>query len=152
MTNLLKKHRPLFPFKTHGKSRHPLYRVWCAMRDRCYRKTDKRYIRYGGRGITVCKAWLSNFSSFYKWCILNGWQKGLQIDRKKNDGNYSPSNCRFVEQKYNIRNSAIAKLNLGQVIIIRKRYSTGESQKNLSNTFGVSISTVNRIVRLLLWV
>jgi len=32
------------------------------------------------------------------------WKKGLQIDRRDNDGNYKPSNCRFTTQIENLHN------------------------------------------------
>ena len=59
--------------------------------------------RYAGRGITVCDQW-RKFSEFEKWALSNGWKRGLQIDRIDNDGNYEPSNCRFVTSKENNRN------------------------------------------------
>lgn len=45
-----------------------------------------------------------NPSKFRDWAIENGSKKGLQIDRINNDGNYEPSNCRFVTPLVNTRN------------------------------------------------
>jgi len=42
---------------THGSWNHPIYRTWKGMMERCYNPKNKRYIRYGGRGITVCDRW-----------------------------------------------------------------------------------------------
>lgn len=42
--------------------------------------------------------------AFVAWAIKAGWQAGLQIDRRDNDGPYSPGNCRFVTRKRNKRN------------------------------------------------
>lgn len=36
--------------------------------------------------------------------LANGYKNGLQIDRIDNNGNYEPSNCRFVTPKDNSRN------------------------------------------------
>ena len=58
---------------------------------------------YAARGITVCKEW-RKYAPFKKWALENGWREGLQIDRIDNDGNYEPSNCRFVEQADNLLN------------------------------------------------
>ena len=89
--------------KTHGLSDHLLYGVWNAMKDRCVNKKSKYYKHYGGRGISVCKEWVKDFKKFYDWAI-GTWRKGLDIDRINNDGNYEPSNCRFVSRCTNSRN------------------------------------------------
>ena len=87
----------------HGCSREPLYTVWKGMIRRCYNETAKDYPRYGGRGIKVCTEW-QNVEAFVEWCIYNGWKKGLQLDRKDNNKDYCPSNCRFVSRKENMNN------------------------------------------------
>lgn len=88
----------------HGWSGHPLYKVWCGMIARCEDPTDPSYRRYGGRGITVCREW-HNRDSFLAWASANGWQKGLQIDRRDNSRGYYPDNCRFVTATTNQRNT-----------------------------------------------
>lgn len=88
----------------HGLGRHPLYSVWFSMISRCEKPTDAHYGDYGGRGISVCKEWKDDFMNFYNWAILNGWEPGLENDREDNNGNYEPSNCRFVTRKVNCRN------------------------------------------------
>ncbi len=55
------------------------------------------------------KEWLNNAKVFIDWALLNGWKKGLQIDRTNNDGNYEPSNCRFVTAKANCNNKRNSK-------------------------------------------
>lgn len=91
---------------THGLSKHPLYNVWVGMRRRCYDETKDNYATYGGRGIAVCDLWKNDFKPFYEWAILNGWKKGLEIDRfPNNDGNYEPSNCRITTPENNKNNT-----------------------------------------------
>lgn len=87
--------------KIHGLSKHPLYSVWEYMKARCYNKNTIRYNNYGGRGIRICDEWRNIPKAFIEWGLSNGWQKGLQIDRIDNDGNYEPSNCRFVTNRKN---------------------------------------------------
>ncbi len=89
---------------THSLSRHPIYRIWGNMIQRCYDTNSNRYYVYGGKGIKICKEWRNDFKSFYHWMILNNWKKGLQIDRIDNDGNYEPDNCRIVSMKENMNN------------------------------------------------
>lgn len=89
---------------THGLSKHPLYSLWQDIKNRCYNKKVNNYNDYGGRGIIVCKEWKNDFVVFYNWAINNGWGKGLEIDRKNNNGNYEPGNCRFGSSKANSNN------------------------------------------------
>lgn len=90
-------------WKKHGLRAHPLYRTWESMIRRCSDPRRKGWPRYGGRGIRVCEEW-QQIEIFIQWCEANGWQRGLQIDRINNDGNYEPSNCRIVTALVNQRN------------------------------------------------
>lgn len=88
--------------KTHGKSDNALYRRWVGMRARCTQKTHPSYKYYGARGIKVCPRWES-FENFD--CDMGaGFDEGLELDRKDNDGHYEPGNCRWVSGKTNCRN------------------------------------------------
>lgn len=94
---------------THGFSYHPLRSVWNGMMSRCYNPNCSFYYNYGGRGVTVCEEWKTNYASFVKWALENGWQKGLQLDkdiRAKELGVaptlYSPDRCKFVTRKENL--------------------------------------------------
>ena len=87
------------------------YSVLQNIKTRCYNKNRDYYKDYGGRGIKVCQEWLNNPQSFIDWAKLNGYQKGLYIDRINANGNYEPLNCRFVDAKINARNTRVLQLN-----------------------------------------
>ena len=73
--------------------------IYTGMTSRCTDPSHKQYPSYGGRGINVCKEWAESIMNFYHWAISNGYEASLTIDRENNDGNYEPSNCRWVTQK-----------------------------------------------------
>ena len=78
--------------------------MWHGIKQRCYYTKNIGYKDYGGRGITICDEWINDFQAFYDWSILNGYKKGLQIDRIDVNGNYEPSNCRWVDKFTNANN------------------------------------------------
>ena len=85
-------------------SKDELYSRWRSMKNRCRNEKHRAYRRYGGRGIKVCDEWARSFHEFKLWAISHGYRKDLEIDRIDNDGNYEPSNCRFVTRSENMRN------------------------------------------------
>lgn len=81
---------------THGLSRTKIYKIWYGMKTRCYNKNFKKFNNWGGRGIIVCNEWKNSFLIFNEWALKNGYKEGLSIDRINNNGNYEPTNCRFI--------------------------------------------------------
>lgn len=88
---------------THGRSKTPSYKEWWSMMDRCYNENNAAYKDYGGRGIKVCPEWHDR-ETFCEWADSHGCKKGLQLDRRDNNGDYSPENCHYVTPKQNMRN------------------------------------------------
>jgi hypothetical protein len=84
--------------------KHPLHRVWAGMLSRCYNQNGSDYHKYGQRGISVCEEWRKDYLSFYYWGIGNGYCNGLTLDRKNNNGNYEPSNCRWATAQVQANN------------------------------------------------
>lgn len=99
-----------------GKRTSGVYKSWAHMKQRCLNKENSSYLDYGGRGITICDAWM-NFENFYKWAMKNGYKEGLTIERIDVNGNHEPSNCKWIpksEQPSNRRSNHYITLNSEQ--------------------------------------
>lgn len=122
------------------------YRIWNAMRRRCYNPSCDMYSTYGGRGIKICDRWLdkdTGFINFYndmgrRPVDKNG--KAYQIDRADTDGDYSPENCRWVTASDNSKN----RRNNVFVFIYGDRYCAADACK----MFNVKRTTVTEAIRL----
>ena len=87
-----------------------LYRVWISMRARCNNPNNKSFKYYGGKGVLVCDEW-SDYYAFKRWAENNGYDKNAKygdctIDRINPNGNYEPSNCRWVDMATQNNNKA----------------------------------------------
>lgn len=91
-------------------ARHPdMYSIWYMMNYRCQNPKHDHYKNYGGRGISVCKAWHVDtpgaFEQFVKDVGIRP-SPSHSIDRIDNDGNYTPTNVKWStarEQAANTR-------------------------------------------------
>lgn len=99
--------------ESHNLTESREYKTWTDMKTRCSNKNHPSYLRYGGRGISVCKEWQDSFIAFYK-CMGKKPSAGHSIERIDTNGNYEPLNCKWAnikEQARNKRNNAYAEIN-----------------------------------------
>lgn len=123
--------------KTHGKRFTRTWRIWQAMKTRCYNPKVPQYKNYGGRGISVCDEWRDDFSAFYNF--FGDIPEGFSIDRIDNNGNYTPENVRLATAKEQCQNktnnrkingvciSEISKSLGGRNSLVAKRIKRGWS-------------------------
>jgi hypothetical protein len=150
----------------HGQAarRTSEYRTWGDMISRCYNPNHPDYKNYGGRGILVCNRWM-RFENFFE--DMGKRPTGLQLDRINNDGNYTPTNCRWATRSVQMNNrrpvsewavdpewikgrtewfrgsnNPKSKLNERQVVAIR---NSKEPTKTIVAKYQINQTTVRRI-------
>jgi len=142
---------------THGLyyERMSEYWTWNDMIRRCYSPKRKRYPDYGGRGIRVCKRWRESFANFF--ADMGPRPKRLTLERKNNDGNYTPKNCCWATRKQQVHNrrdlvATHRKLTREQAYFIRDAYNAGGvTQQQLADKFKVHVTNISMITRNKIW-
>lgn len=122
----------------HGLCKHPLYKRWKSMMERCYVKSQHAYGDYGGRGIFVEKRW-HNPVSFYKDNIAT-FDPNLELDRIDNNKGYSRKNCRWATRKQQCRNTR-------KTVYLTKNGVT-LPLREWSDTTGIKPTTITSRIRL----
>lgn len=108
--------------KTHGRSKTRAHRIWCNMKDRCYREKNPAYKNYGARGIKVYDKWKNSFEKFI--ADVGEPPPGHSMERINNDLGYFPGNVRWAtpaEQALNTRRNTFVewqgnRMTLGEAI------------------------------------
>ena len=99
--------------ETHSR----ISEIFRSIKKRCYYPKHIQYRSYGERGIKLCEEWndreivtikgvryTKGFLAFRKWALENGYADNLTIDRIDVNGDYEPSNCRWVSKKVQSNN------------------------------------------------
>lgn len=114
------------------------YQTWRSMRARCYRRSNKAWPQYGGRGITICDRWRDDFAAF----LADMGPKpspSHSVDRIDNDGPYSPENCRWAtgtEQGRNTHRNVVVEYGGRSLCIAEWAEVTGLSYTSLRKRLG----------------
>lgn len=144
---------------------HPLYKIYKGIKERCYCETSPSYRWYGAQGVTMCKEWLEDVTTFVEWGLANGWKEGLHIDKDIlctehgiSPHVYSPSTCTWVSPKENVGFSTNranhgkhpnVKLSQGDVnTILSLYYSKQHNGVELAAMYNVDPSSIYRLIRL----
>lgn len=85
------------------RQENPLaYASWRAMRRRCENSDQAGWDNYGGRGITVCEAWL-DFAVFLA-DLGERPSRRHSLERRNNELGYEPGNCYWATGSEQARN------------------------------------------------
>lgn len=89
---------------THGLSHTEENKIYRGMKYRCLNKQSPAYKDYGGRNIKICDRWLESFENFLE-DMGNRPTPKHSIERINVNGNYEPSNCKWIEKRLQSRNT-----------------------------------------------
>lgn len=126
----------------HGLRHKRIYNIYCTMKARCYSQHNSNYHNYGARGIIVCDEWMGEHGAenFIKWAYENGYDENAKfgectLDRIDVNGNYEPSNCRWISVKEQANNTRLT-------IFLTYKGET-KSASEWSEITGISKNTIN---------
>ena len=126
----------------HGMHKHPLYKTWWHMMQRCENTSHSRYADYGERGITVCERW-HDVRKFVE--DMGERPAGLTLERIDNGIGYSPENCGWASRIAQARNRRCTKLTLADADKIRAMRDVGMKRRDIAEQFGVSVHSVKKV-------
>jgi hypothetical protein len=137
---------------THGLSDRPEYSIWFGMKRRCLDSRRPEFVKYGGRGITICDRW-TNHHGFENFLADMGDRPSQKhsIDRIDNNGNYEPSNCRWATKSTQTINRSMSVLTEDLAQEIRGRFEHGESRRSIAVRLGLKRSAVYPVIANRTW-
>jgi hypothetical protein len=135
--------RRVIPYK--GKER----KIWNGIKDRCFNPKGQNFHNYGARGITMCDRWRSSFENFLE--DMGTCPAGGSIERDDVNGDYEPSNCRWVPRSEQNRNTRATKLTAQIVADAKRRRGAGETVADIARSLGVRYFTVYQAVTGISW-
>ena len=116
-----------------------LQSIFKHMKQRCYIDSCRDYRWYGAKGIKICDEWLNNPQSFEAWALSNGYNDTLTIDRKEEDKDYCPENCRWITPSDNAKYKSTTSL-----IEVNGEIHTGQ---DWSRILGFGKNRINTYIR-----
>lgn len=140
------KMQGVVPSAVEGEMQSRIASIWYGMHHRCQNPLHRNYDLYGGRGITICSNWY-DYDNFKEWAKSSGYKNNLELDRIDNDGNYEPSNCRWVTRKQQCNNTSrtvYIKMDGADYTLIELSKLTGLSRDLLYSRYrkGLSIEKI----------
>jgi hypothetical protein len=85
------------------------YNAWKSAKNRCHNPKYQHYPNWGGRGITMCDEWRSDFAAFFSHIGVRptpGVEGPYSLDRIDNDKGYVSGNVRWASKRQQANNTS----------------------------------------------
>jgi len=105
-------------------TKHPLYKTWCGIIQRCENPKSHVYQWYGAKGVRICRRWRKSFWDFVK-DVGPKPSPRHSLDRYPNNrGNYAPGNVRWAtstEQANNRTSKSKFSIAFERMLLVKGR-------------------------------
>lgn len=139
----------------HGHGRRegfsPTFISYNSMKTRCLNSKFRNFHLWGGRGIKICERWLGERGFVNFLADMGERPPGTTLERRNNNGDYEPGNCRWATKAEQGQNTGRTKLTADMVRDIRQRSAAGESYAQLAKRFRISKPTIGNVVTRATW-
>ena len=134
---------------THGRSgKTKEYKSWAHMKGRCLNPKDAAFKDYGGRGIKICERWLT-FENFF--ADMGPCPVGYSIERIDVNGDYEPSNCKWLDRRHQARNTRATRFDVETIVEIRRRLKQGFAASALAQEYKTTSGHIRQIKNEIIW-
>ena len=142
-------------------AKHPMYKAFMGMRQRCHNPNHYQFHRYGGRGIKICDRWMIRGQGFWNFLADMGERpEGMSLDRIDNDGGYCPENCKWSTRKEQTANAnlatgerhGMAKMTIEKAREAKQLIAEGLTLKEIAAQLGVARTTISDIKHGRTWI
>ena len=139
----LKRERIVEQSTTHGHKPRSgttaTFLSWMNAKRRCTNPEHPRWKDWGGRGITMCERWMG-----FEYFLADMGEKppGLTLERKNNNGNYEPGNCRWATYAAQSMNKRNTKLTPEVIVQIRELHAGGLTIGKIGRELNLNRHTV----------
>lgn len=151
----------------HGYSKHPHYKRWAGMTQRCYNENDPHYYTYGALGIGMEWRWhpynpngVKNFLNWLEYELERFWQRHperrqerVEVARVHVRKNFGPKNCIIAFEGESAQRRVTTVLT-AEIVVAMRRHAKAQmtvSVAQMKDLFGYEFMTIYRALRGLTW-
>ncbi len=108
------------------------YSFWANIKSRYLNRKSDFYEEDGERVIDICERWLNSFENFFE--DMGVCTDGHTLERIDSKGNYTPENCKWIDNSKHVLNKTIQKNNKSGTTGVSFHSPSGSYQAYITNS------------------